>query len=525
MLLWCAVGLIMLIVCVNFSNLQLARAAARSKEFALRGALGARVAGSFRQLLTESLVLVVWRRLTRFGDGLWPDHLSGAPGIDCPSAPHQRQSRQRRSALDDTHRRHRGDPVRPRARAQVSSGNLQDVLKESGHGLSTGRKHERMRATLVVSEVALACVLLVGAGLLLRSFLKVLDVDLGFQPSHAAVIKVDYGEGEKPERRSAVLQEMLRNVESIPGIEAAGVADMLPLGRNRAWGFSAKGHVYPKDQNLSALVRIVTPGYLKAMGMRLQDGRDFTWQDTPKSDRVVLINEAAARRFWGDEDALGKLARINGGDTKVIGVISNVREHSLELSAGPEMYLPVTQADPEGAELVVRTKLPPEAVASSIMTTLRSLNPAQPAAEFRPLQHIVDRSVSPRRFFVLLVSCFAILGLLLASLGIYGVISYSVTRQTQEIGIRMALGATAPQVQLGVLRGALRLTSIGILLGAVGSIAAAKWISALLFGTKPTDPVTLAGIVLLLGTVALVAGYIPARRASRIAPMTALRSN
>ena len=152
--------------------------------------------------------------------------------------------------------------------------------------MTAGQKHERLRAALVVSEVALACVLLVGAGLLLRSFLRVLDVDLGFQPDRAAVIKVDYDDGGNPERRGAVLQEMLRNIQSIPGVEAAGIADMLPLGRNRSWGLSAKGKIYPKGQNLSALVRIVTPGYLKAMGMHLKDGRDFTWQDTPKSERV-----------------------------------------------------------------------------------------------------------------------------------------------------------------------------------------------------------------------------------------------
>jgi predicted permease len=393
--------------------------------------------------------------------------------------------------------------------------------------MSAGRKHERLRGLLVISEVALACVLLTGAGLLLRSFLRVLDVDLGFQPSRAAVIKVDYDDGYDPRRngeeafqelrarRGAILQEMLRNINSIPGIESAGVADMLPLGRNRSWGLSAKGQVYRKDEDRSALVRIVTPGYLSAMGMQLRAGHDFGWQDAPKSERVVIINQTAARRFWPGEDPVGRLALVLGRDTRVIGVISDVREHSLEDSASPEMYLPATQADPEGAELVVRTKLPPDVLASSVMKTLRSLNPGQPAAEFRPLQRIVEQAVSPRRFFVLLVTSFAVLGLVLASLGIYGVISYSVTRQTQEIGIRMALGATAPQVQFGVIAKALQLALIGIVLGIIGSLATAPWIASLLFGTRPTDPATFAGIVLLLGLVALVAGYIPASLAYR----------
>ncbi len=222
---------------------------------------------------------------------------------------------------------------------------------------------------------------------------------------------------------------------------------------------------------------------------------------------------------------MGRIAEVNERDTTVVGVVSDVRETSVEESSGPEIYVPMTQEGPVGAELVVRTKLPPDALASSVMRTLRELNPGQPATEFRPIQQIVDHAISPRRFFVLLVSAFAALGLALASLGIYGVISYSVTRQTQEIGIRMALGATQGHVLLGVLTKTLRLTLIGIALGMVGSFAVARLIASLLFGTAPTDPATFAGMAALLGAVALMAGYIPAHRASRIDPMTALRSN
>ena len=207
----------------------------------------------------------------------------------------------------------------------------------------------------------------------------------------------------------------------------------------------------------------------------------------------------------------------------MIGVVADVRESSLEEHSSPEVYVPATQAEPDGENLVVRTQLPPEALASSVLKTLRELNPGQPATEFRPLQRIVDHAVSPRRFFVVLVACFAVLGLILASLGIYGVISYSVTQRTQEIGIRMALGATASQVQFGVIAQTLRLALVGIAVGTLASFATAKGIASLLFGTEPTDPVTFVGIILLLGAVGFIAGYIPARRATKVDPMLALR--
>jgi len=523
--LWCAVGLILLIVCVNLSNLLLARAAARSKEFALRSALGAGRARIVRQLLTESLVLATAGAVLGLGIAFGVTaYLARQGSIALPLLSTIRIDA---AALGWT-------LIVALAAAilfglapslKISGGNLQDALKDAGHGMSAGRKHDRMRAVLVVSEVALACVLLVGAGLLLRSFLRVLDVDLGFEPSRAAAIKIDYNDGGKPERRGPILQEILRRVSAVPGIQSCGVVDMLPLDRNRSWGLQAKGRIYRPGDAGAAFVYIVTPGYFGAIGMQLREGRDFTWQDAPKTERVVIINQAAARYHWPGRDPVGRIALIDGRDARVVGVISDVRESSVEDGSGLEMYLPETQADPEGAELVVRSVLPPDALASSVMRMLRAYNPEQPAAEFRPIQSIVDHAVSPRRFFVLLVAIFAGLGLLLASLGIYGVISYSVTRQTQEIGIRMALGATTEHVQAGVIAKTMRLVLAGIALGTVTSAVAARWIAALLFKTEPTDPAAFAGTVLLLMAVATIAGYIPARRASRIDPMIALRGN
>jgi predicted permease len=270
----------------------------------------------------------------------------------------------------------------------------------------------------------------------------------------------------------------------------------------------------------------VTPGYFQTMGIHLRQGRDFTWADAPKTEQVIIINQAAARREWPNEDPIGKLARgIGDGDTRVIGVIDDVRESSAEAGSSPEVYVPVTQGESGKPEVVIRSKLPIGVLAPSVMRTLRSLNPGQAAVEMRPIQSIVDHATSPRRFFAVLVGLFAGLGLLLASLGIYGVISYSVTQQTQEIGIRMALGATRERVQMSVITKTLRMALIGVAVGTVASFAVARAISSILFGTQPTDPATFVGMVVLLTVVAFVAGYLPARRASRIDPMVALRSN
>jgi predicted permease len=528
--LWCAVGLILLIVCVNLSNLALARAAARRKEFAMRSALGAGRGRLIRQLLTESMVLSMGGAVLGQGFAfLTTFYLAHEGSIALPLLSDLRVDG---AALAWTLLIATASAVlfglAPAFR--MAGKDIQEALKESGHGTTEGRKHDRLRVTLVVSEVALACVLLIGAGLLLRSFLRVLDVDLGFQPDHAAAIRVDYDDSgangaQRGARRGAIFEEMLRRVKAIPGIEDAGISDMLPLDRNRSWGLGAKGVVYRKDESSDAFVYVVTPGYLAAMGMHLREGRDLSWSDRADSEHVVLLNEAAARRLWPGQNPLGRIAEVGGDDARVVGVVSNVRETSVEDSSGPEVYLPVTQDGPVGAELVVRSKLPPDVMASSVMRTLRALNPGQPASEFRPIWQIVDHAISPRRFFAVLVSAFAALGLILASLGIYGVISYSVARQTQEIGIRMAVGATQARVLLSVLNRTLRLTLMGLALGLVASVAVARLISSLLFGTAPTDPVTFAGMAVLLCGVAFIAGYIPAHRASRIDPMIALRSN
>ena len=533
--LWGAVGMILLIVCVNLSNLLLARTATRTKEFALRISLGAGRGRLVRQLLTESLVLsgagallglalaytaTFW--LAHQGsialplmnsvrvDGVvlaWTVLIAIVVGLLFGLAPG----------------------------LKVSAGNLHEALKDSGPGTSAGRSHERLRTILVVSEVALACVLIVGAGLLLRSFLHVLDVDLGFQPAWSSSINVEYTTpvdfktkdtfARTTAQRNAYMRNLLQQISTVAGVDSAGLTDNLPLLRNRGWdGPTVKGKSYPKGYNHGAFVYMISPDYLKAIGMRLH-GRDFAWSDTTTSQNVIILNKAAAQTLWPNEDAVGRMAVLQGQDELVIGVIDDVHGTNIEGDPGWQMYLPLTQWGGDGTQLVVQSKLTPAQLAPGIINALRQIDPGQPLTELRPMQSVVDHANSPRRFFAVLVGIFASLGLLLASLGIYGVISYSVTRQTQEIGIRMALGATREHVQFGVISKTLRMALIGLAAGTIASFAVARAISSMLFGTQPSDPITFAGMIVLLTGVAFIAGYLPARRASRINPMTALRSN
>jgi predicted permease len=521
--LWCAVGLILLIVCVNLSNLLLARAAARGKEFAMRTALGAGRGRLVRQLLTESLVLSLAGATLGLGIAYAVvGYMAHQGSIALPLLSEVRIDG---SAMGWT-------LLVAIAAAmlfglapgmKMSHGNLQEALKDSGPGASDGRKHERMRAALVISEVALACVLLIGAGLLLRSFLRVMDVDLGFTPDHAAAIKVDYN-SKSLATITQSFEEIVQKVDALPGVETAGISDSLPLSWNRSWGLSPKGQDGRKFQQ-GSFVYMVSPGYLNAIGLRLIEGHDFAWNDTDGKQPVAILNQSVARQFWPDEDPIGRMVEVNGKDTRVIGVVADVKQSGAEKKIGWQMYLPAMQWGPAGANLVVRTKLPTDALAGTIMKTLRSIDPAQPATEFKPVETLVDHAVSPRKFFALLVSVFAEFGLLLATLGIYGVISYTVTQQTQEIGIRMALGATQARVLRGVLTRTMRLAILGIVIGTIASLMVGQWIASLLYGTKPTDPATFAATVVIMTVVALIAGYLPARRASRIDPMVALRTN
>ncbi len=520
-----AVGLVMLIVCANLSNLLLARATTREKEIAIRSALGADRNRLIRQMLTESVVLstigAVLGLLLAIAGTYMLAHLAAV------RVPLLEQVRVDGRALGFTLLVAVGTGIvfglAPALR--VSAIAFQTALKEGGRGSSDGGSHGWVRNTLAAAEVALACVLLVGAGLLIRSFLRVLDVDLGFRPESAVAIRIDPGRRySTQELRNSYFDEALNRVSSIPGFDSAGLTDALPLGRNRSWGVGAKGKVYQRGERPNAFVRIVSDGYFRAMGIQLRRGRDFSPRDTPTSTKVIVINETLARVLWPGEDPLGKIMTIDG-EREVIGVVRDVRHLALEQESGSEMYLPIRQTnDYASVDLVVRSASSVSTMAAGIRDALKPIDPDLPAKEFRAIQDLVDRSTSPRRLIVMLLTGFAGFALILASLGIYGVISYSVNHRKQEIGIRMALGASPGGLERGILLQTLKLAAIGAAVGAVAAWLLARVLQGLLFGITPSDPLTFATVLVILIAVAALAGYLPARRASRLDPVIALRA-
>jgi predicted permease len=323
------------------------------------------------------------------------------------------------------------------------------------------------------------------------------------------------------------MNDALHRVRSLPGIEAAGLADALPLGKNRTWGSGAKGVSYKPNEYPSAFVRIVTDGYLTAIGTPLKQGRDISEHDTSDSAPVILVNETMAHALWPGQNPIGKV--ILGDCAKervVVGVVADVRHMALEKESGNEMYIPMRQCRDRGSwDLVVRSSLPLTSLGPTVEASLRPIAPDLPRGAIRPLTQLVDRAVSPRRFIVLLLSGFAGFALLLASLGIYGLISYTVNRRTQEIGVRMALGASPLDVQSRIVLSTLGLAALGMLAGVGLSWLLVRSVSGLLYGIPSGDPVTFAGAALLLTLIAALAGYLPARRASKIDPMICLRAD
>lgn len=535
LIMFAAVGLVLLIACANVANLLLAQATTRRREIAIRIALGARRWTIVRQLLIESLLIATAGGVLAVLGALWgvqalaqmvPDSLSKLQNVGVDA----------RVLLFTfgvsvlTALVFGGVPALLAARAKPGE-TLSDVARDTAGG-TAGRHVRRM---LVVSEVALAVVLLVGAGLLIRTFQLLRQVNTGFSTDNVLTMKMvlPMPKYAKPEVRRAFYDEVLRKVNEVPGMESAGMITFLPLSFNGMnFSFSVEGQTQPSDMKLPfALYRVVSPDYFRTMGITLQRGRFFDTHDSADSQPVIVISRQLAEQYWPGQDPTGKRMKVGPVDSPnpwltVVGVVSDVRQAGLYGDPRMDMYAPYAQdrrAFIAPRDLVLRTKGETASVAAAVRQAVWSVDKDQPVTNVRTMDQVFAAAISQERFQALLLGLFAALALILACVGLYGVISYAVAQRTHEIGVRMALGAQPGDVLKLVLRQGMGLTIAGLVVGiAIGAVAT-RVLSDMLFGVTPRDPLTFIGVPALLLLVAFLACYIPARRATRIDPLVALR--
>jgi putative ABC transport system permease protein len=535
-----AVGFVLLIACTNVANLLLARAAVRETEMAVRTALGAGRRRLVKQLLTESIVLsflgaaiglllAVWG--VAFLVQLKPD---GIP------------------RLDDVH----VDAVVMLFTAGIAvlTGLLFGVvpavhatrrgvaasLKEGGRGAVGARGGSRTRGALVIAELALALMLLVGAGLLLRSFARLQAVDPGFRPDHTLSFELTFPDSrygdDNEDRIVSFFDQLLPRLRALPGATNAGAVMMLPLsGSDFNISFEVLGRppIAPQDQP-SMEIRVATPSYFSTTGIPIKRGRGFTEDDRAGAKPVVLITESAVRQYFPNEDPIGKTIRLGWGKRvkgqrvraggEIVGIVGDVKELGLAEANAPQLYMPLRQWPVGQMAVVIRTATAPMSLADAVKEQVGQVDPALPVSKIRPLDEIVSRSISQPRFYLLLLGVFAVVALVLAAVGIFGVLSYAVAQRTREIGIRMALGAQERTVLQMVVGQAMVLVIAGIAVGAALALVVSRGMSTMLFSVTATDPATFVSVAAILCAVALVASYVPARRATRVDPIVALRS-
>jgi putative ABC transport system permease protein len=522
MVLLAAVIVVLLIACANLANLLLARATVRAREISIRTTMGASRARLLRQLLTESVLLA----LLGGALGLLLAVVA-VPSLLSLSPPDIRQFKEiginkEVLAFSILVSVACGIVFGLIPALQASRSNPNEFLKEGERG-STGSR-SRTRSALVIAEVGLSLALLVGAGLLIKSFSRLMNVDAGFDPSHVLTFNLALPPSTAAAQQYAFYEQVLQGLEALPGVQSVGAVSRLPL----SGGNSSRSYNIPGDsRSHDADIRVSTPDYFRAMGIPLLKGRTFTDSDRGNALNLAIVNEALARAVFPGQDPIGRQLTNFGPDMitlQIIGVIGNVRHVGLDTAPRPEIYQLLGQAQWPSMFIAIRTATSdPAGLTSAVQKVVWSINKDVPLAYTRTMQEVISNSVQRRKFSMFLLTIFAATAMLLAAIGLYGVMSYSVAQRTREIGVRMALGAGRQSVLALIVRRGMELVAIGIAAGIVLSLASGRLMSGLLFGITATDPLTFAGVALLLALVAFIANYLPARRAASVDPMVALR--
>jgi putative ABC transport system permease protein len=531
-----AVAFVLLIACANVANLLLARAAARQREMAIRGALGASRSRVVRLLLTESVLLAVMGGAVGLLLAIWSlDLLVSLKPANLPRVAEIGINRTvflftlAISVLT-------GLLFGVAPALQVSKMDLNEGLKESGRSGTDSPRRQRMRALLVVSEVALSLVLLVGAGLMIRSFTRLLAVDPGFKADHVLTAFVSLPSSKYPRReeQTAFFDRLLERLRNVPGVSAAGLVTDIPLYGGSSTGFDIEGHpeAAPGTRAMTDY-RLINSDYFSAMGMKLVKGRGFSRYDNETAPGVVIINETIAARYFAGEDPIGRRLDLSGDPKdlrEIVGVVGDVRNYGVDAEVKPEVYVPFLQSAPaylsgvvSALTIVVRSAIEPAALGAALREQVQALDKDQPVSEIRTMEYYLADSMAQRRFNMLLLGVFAGLALVLAAVGIYGVIAYNVTQRTHEMGIRIALGARGGDILRLVFANSMVTTFTGIVIGLAAAFALTRLLQSLLYQVTATDPFVFATIPVLLLVVAGAATYIPARRAMKVDPITALR--
>lgn len=527
-----AVGFVLLIACANVGNLLLARSSARQKEIAIRAALGAGRIRLVRQFLTESMLLAVlggglglllalWG--TGFGESLGSRVTPLLTGIDIDS---------RVLGFTVAISILAGIVFGLAPALHVSKPDLSESLKEGGRTSGTDFGRNRLRSSLVVSEVAMALVLLVCAGLLIQSIMRLRDANPGFNPENILTMNVTLPRVKYPKSPNwiAFYTNLLGRLEALPGVEGAGVTSVLPFSANfDGRSLVVEDHPKPPGEEISVDLYITTPGYLRTMAIRLMKGRELIEQDTETAPMAALINETMARELWPNQDPLGRRIKFTGSEKNpqpwrtIVGVVGDVNQFALDKKPPMQIYLPEAQFPTSFMTLVVRTVADPNTMIAGVREEIRAIDGDQAVYGIATMEQLLSDSISLRRFSMLLLIVFAAVALTLATLGIYGVVSFSVTQRTHEIGIRMALGAGRGDIVKLIVSHGMALTLGGVVIGLIAAVGLTRLMTNLLYGVSATDPVTFAVISVVLAGVALGACFVPARRATKVDPMVALR--